>query len=634
MKKSNSNNFSELIESFFKNNKKVIIYGAIVALSILLVVLLLVLGTPKSTVNNTDKNTEVTTGTDIPGDTTTNDTTGVNGNDEKEETTIPDDTTAEEETTASPDTDSQEKDKPQKQPDPNVGNGSATVPSSPLGDDDVDIIEIPSVPQHLQNNYFLQYKEKGINISLTGDVLCCFIFVNEPKSTYSESNKNSVKGILESDCKLLCSSAASYGTTLKIKTAYFTATLNSEIDTNTAGLWTTDACRAIGFKSVWQMTTSLKKQYNVDEVACVFLINRPGRAVAYRSAASSATEFAILYDNISSFKHEFLHLFGAVDYYYPSEIETLTNQLFNNSVMNSGSNIDSFTAFLVGWSDKPDTNSLSFLENTNKITFEYMSDAHSDNAYSGYVENKKLKDGTYTGYLVSGLPEGKGTMKYSSDSYYEGDWLGGLRHGNGSYTTSQGTATGKWEKGSQCGEGTYKYKDGSEYKGSFVNGRFEGKGTMTWADGKYYTGDWKSGSIEGEGTMKYADGSVYEGTFWMERRSGTGKMIYSDGSVYEGSWNSGKRQGNGTMTWSDGSKFTGTWMIDSFSDGTMIYANGDRYEGHFNNGNKFGKGTMYYANGDVYVGDWAYDMREGKGKLTLADGTVYEGYFSDDEFFR
>ena len=204
MKKTNSNKVLALIGSFFKKYKKVILYCAIVAVSILLVVLMFVLGTPKSTVDDTDKNTEVTTGSDIPKDTTASDSTGINGDKEKEETIVPDDTAAEEETTATPDTDSQEKDKPQKQPDSNMGNSGATIPSNPLGDNTVDKIEIPSVPDHLQNNYFLQYKEKGINISLKGDVLCCFVFVNEPKSTYSESQKNSVKGTLESDCKSLC----------------------------------------------------------------------------------------------------------------------------------------------------------------------------------------------------------------------------------------------------------------------------------------------------------------------------------------------------------------------------------------------------------------------------------------------
>lgn len=75
---------------------------------------------------------------------------------------------------------------------------------------------------------------------------------------------------------------------------------------------------------------------------------------------------------------------------------------------------------------------------------------------------------TYTGEMLNGQADGKGTLKYTSGQS-EGD----------SYT-------GMFKLNKFSGEGVYTYKPGkaqTKYEGSFVNGAMTGKGKMTYSNG-------------------------------------------------------------------------------------------------------------------------------------------------------
>lgn len=82
------------------------------------------------------------------------------------------------------------------------------------------------------------------------------------------------------------------------------------------------------------------------------------------------------------------------------------------------------------------------------------------------------QDYTYTGEVLEGKPNGKGTGIYTYGTY-TGEYKNGLRHGN---------------------NGTFESKNGSnKYKGSFKNDQYEkGKLTLT-ADGSYFEGTFSKG---------------------------------------------------------------------------------------------------------------------------------------------
>jgi len=48
---------------------------------------------------------------------------------------------------------------------------------------------------------------------------------------------------------------------------------------------------------------------------------------------------------------------------------------------------------------------------------------------------------------------GKGRFTYSSGMYYEGDWVNGYEHGQGTLEKSVIKYSGTWQNGEMCGEG-------------------------------------------------------------------------------------------------------------------------------------------------------------------------------------
>ena len=128
------------------------------------------------------------------------------------------------------------------------------------------------------------------------------------------------------------------------------------------------------------------------------------------------------------------------------------------------------------------------------------------------------------------------------------------------------------------GKGKLTWND-SEYDGEFVEGKKHGQGTFTYPDGSKYVGDWQHDFKEGKGIMLSLD-AEYDGSWSGNRRHGRGKQIsfihpaecrkkyphlHPDEcrKVYEGDWVDGKRHGFGTFSF-DGSKYEGEWQKDEY----------------------------------------------------------------------
>lgn len=85
-------------------------------------------------------------------------------------------------------------------------------------------------------------------------------------------------------------------------------------------------------------------------------------------------------------------------------------------------------------------------------------------------KDAKGRDFSYTGEVVDGKPNGKGTGIYS-----------------------YGTYTGEYQNGVKHGEGKFESKDGSnKFEGSFYDDKYN-KGTLTMSDGSYYVGTFSGG---------------------------------------------------------------------------------------------------------------------------------------------
>ena len=145
---------------------------------------------------------------------------------------------------------------------------------------------------------------------------------------------------------------------------------------------------ASGRPGVSKIQNEFKKAHKCDEAPLVFVWNRKIRSCCeasdspYRHAewATIGLENDIHGDTCSlwsSLLHELLHLFGAVDYYYPDAVKEAAMKWLPSSVMNEGGGtaIDDLTRVLVGWDDTLSPAATTFLNDTSHVTLKEIDDA-------------------------------------------------------------------------------------------------------------------------------------------------------------------------------------------------------------------------------------------------------------------
>ncbi|MEQ5834450.1 PEGA domain-containing protein [Marinobacter sp. NFXS9] len=197
-------------------------------------------------------------------------------------------------------------------------------------------------------------------------------------------------------------------------------------------------------------------------------------------------------------------------------------------------------------------------------------------------------------------------MAYTQVNYHDGQWVGGVR----------------------TGDGAYEGNDGLQYHGHFVDGQFDGEGVALYPDGSRYEGDWKAGERAGEGTYRAPDGATYTGHFKDDQFNGQGTLTRANGDVLTGQWSDGKLNGHGSLTGADGTLYVGGFKDGQFhGEGTLTYPNGHHYEGGFSNGEFNGEGNEIFADGKKYVGQYMEGEFHGKGTLMNPNGSAIEGTF-------
>ena len=214
----------------------------------------------------------------------------------------------------------------------------------------------------------------------------------------------------------------------------------------------------------------------------------------------------------------------------------------------------------------------------------------------------------YEGDLVGIVRNGVGTYTFVSGDRYEGDLVNDEFHGKGTQTFATGDVyTGDFDHGIKTGQGSYKFANGNRFEGSFVNNEFHGEGTQTFRSGESYQGEFVRGVKQGKGTYRFANGDRFEGNFVDNLFNGNGVMVFANGDRYEGEILNGVKHGQGVH----------------------YFANKDRYKGAFAAGVQSGQGTHFYANGDRFEGSFANGLRHGKGTYRFADGQVAEMEFNN-----
>lgn len=398
---------------------------------------------------------------------------------------------------------------------------------------------LPSVPRELEEHTFLQSREIGPCGLFRGEVGIAAIFVQDGESGWTEEEMESCLQQLNGELPRITQDARSRGIeltlTLRDRQCQIAQTVSAEnTDASLDILLEAAGLPADGFHD------KLEAELGTDQAAVVFLLNKPGRASAMMG---SLEEYCFLFDDLSAFRHELYHLFGAEDLYYPEEVTDIAESCFGTSIMlgYESVTVDDLTAYLMGWTDELSDSALSFLEQTAWVTRETLRDAYDEEALTGYG-TREYEDATYTGQLKMGVPHGWGTLVMDDGAVYEGGFDNGLRHGNG----------------------TYRWSNGDVYSGPFVNDVRTGYATFTWSNGDKFEGNFQEDVRTGFGIYTWADGSRYEGDFYQDAITGSGTLYWTDGSSFTGEFLNGAMEGWGTLTYPDGRTLSGNWHNNDY----------------------------------------------------------------------
>ena len=153
------------------------------------------------------------------------------------------------------------------------------------------------------------------------------------------------------------------------------------------------------------------------------------------------------------------------------------------------------------------------------------------------------------------------------------------------------------------GYATATYTNGEIYEGDFVDGIREGNGTYRYLNGNVYSGKWRENRKHGMGKMTYNEKGEYNGFWENGRRHGEGIFKYPNGDSYSGWWRFGVKEGAGTYYFAEtGMKMVGDWQEGTIVHGKWVYPNGMYYEGNFQDNKPNGEGEWHFPNGNVCKG--------------------------------
>eukprot|EP01065_Artemidia_motanka_P045719 TRINITY_DN6779_c0_g1_i1.p1 TRINITY_DN6779_c0_g1~~TRINITY_DN6779_c0_g1_i1.p1 ORF type:complete len:857 (+),score=148.94 TRINITY_DN6779_c0_g1_i1:51-2621(+) len=255
----------------------------------------------------------------------------------------------------------------------------------------------------------------------------------------------------------------------------------------------------------------------------------------------------------------------------------------------------------------------------------------------------------YEGEVVGGARHGFGRLIRPSRSLFEGQWLNDRPHGSLRvfYRGGEGGGIlhyeGQWSEGQYHGDGVLTHESGRRFEGRFDRGQIGANGTWFYPSGGRYRGKLRSGLPHGRGTYRQlnaaaAGGLAFYRGKWIDGVQSDTDAISSwvDGTRHRGGWRAGNPDGSGRF-WSPPA-VSGGWK-------TLVV-----YEGDFRGGVRQGNGTMWHTVmpvhrkltddvlwGDLstapgarisYTGSFATGEQHGPGKEWYANQEHYEGEFA------
>ena len=336
---------------------------------------------------------------------------------------------------------------------------------------------LPNLPESYDSHLLLQSKGYGACNTMTGKVAITMIMVEDDKSVWDTAALESYKQQQEAATAKLLKEAADYGATLEVEIHYITCRTTGTVSISNYSDWVNFALAAAKLPAQNEVIPYFKDLYNAKEAPVFFCVNYSGRSFGIDWNRGDFFEYGVLFAEAADYRHELNHLFGAIDFYYPAEVVALSDQYLPNSIMSGGDVqvTDSLTAYLIGWTDQVSVQAKAFIDGTAGLTQEYLDEQHQLQILTG-TGTIRWGDGTYTGDLVDGYPNGQGKILWDNGNTYEGQWKDGAGHGYGIFfwSTENCTYAGEWVAWQMHGYGTYTYSDGTVVTGRWENGNYIG----------------------------------------------------------------------------------------------------------------------------------------------------------------
>lgn len=226
----------------------------------------------------------------------------------------------------------------------------------------------------MEDHIFLRSKNKGMSRCMRGNVLVEMVFVSDRQTDWVQDEKDQFYSVYKTAMEGLCKQAAAAGVKLSFSTVIgafrYQGVMNpNEFSTVIVPQVQARYLQEQGFTNHQEFAASRKETCQADEVALIFVMEKHFRAFAM---SSDDLEYCVLTEgnDAHAISHELLHLFGAVDLYYPYHIYGLTMQYFPKTIMCTyeGQEVDPLTQYLVGWVDTPSQKVKEFMDRVGEYT--------------------------------------------------------------------------------------------------------------------------------------------------------------------------------------------------------------------------------------------------------------------------
>lgn len=227
-------------------------------------------------------------------------------------------------------------------------------------------------------NWFMSRRDYGSSGKMTGEIKMLLVFVNDSKSSWSEDDISSFCDIAFKDGDDLKQQAAEWGAYVNFTYAYF----NVSVPQSEEGRWEDYLMEDFFMRSdhdLEQLQKYYEELYDCADVPLLFVFNCEGRSHCsvgsrdYPFRNERPVIYAKSMGSDPSIIHEFLHLYGASDYYYPEMAEEAARKYFPDSTMlTGGREVDDLTAYLIGWTDTLTDSARGLLNDTSSMTQEMV----------------------------------------------------------------------------------------------------------------------------------------------------------------------------------------------------------------------------------------------------------------------